>query len=67
VEGGWGHARTIARRKTQGERGGYAYLHSAVDGHSRLGCTEAFSDGKAATAIGFMHRARAWFAAHGIT
>lgn len=43
------------------------YLHSAVDGYSRLAYTEALPDEKATTAIGFMHRSRAWFAAHGIT
>lgn len=71
--GGWrthgrgsDHSRTVARSKTKGERSGYVYLHSAVDGYSRLAYTEALPDEKAATAIGFMHRARVWFAAHGI-
>lgn len=41
------------------------YLHSAVDGFSRLAYTEALSAEKASTAIGFMNRARACFAAHG--
>jgi transposase InsO family protein len=45
----------------------YVYLHSAVDGHTRLAYTEPLPDEKAATAIGFLNRARAWFAAHGIT
>ena len=40
------------------------YLHSAVDGFSRLAYTEALTDEKASTAIGFMHRARVFFAAH---
>jgi hypothetical protein len=40
-------------------RGGYVYLHSAVDGFSRLAYTEALPDEKAATAIAFLHRARA--------
>ncbi len=43
------------------------YLHSAVDGHTRLAYTEPLPDEKASTAITFLHRARAWFAAHGIT
>jgi transposase InsO family protein len=72
--GGWrihgknsDHARQVARRKKKKtERGGYVYLHSAVDGYSRLAYTEALPDEKAATAVGFMHRARAWFAAHGV-
>lgn len=71
--GGWrihgknsGQARQVARRKGKSERGGYVYLHSAVDGYSRLAYTEALPDKKAVTAIGIMHRARAWFAANGI-
>jgi hypothetical protein len=55
------------RRRDKSERGGYVYLHSAIDGYSRLPYTEALPDEKAVTAIGFLHRARAWFAANGIT
>lgn len=54
------------RGKTRGQRARYTYLHSAVDGYSRLAYTEALPDEKARTAIGFVHRARAFFAAHGI-
>lgn len=71
--GGWrahgrdsSQARHVASRKKKTERGGYVYLHSAVDGYSRLAYTEALSDERAGTAIAFLHRARAWFAAHGI-
>lgn len=59
--------RHVAQRKRKTERGGYAYLHSAIDGYSRLAYTEALPDEKAVTAIAFMHRARAWFTAHGIS
>ena len=59
-------AKQVARAKTAGTSGGYVYLHSAVDGFSRLAYTEALPDEKAHTAIGFTHRARAFFAAHGI-
>ena len=72
--GGWrAHGRgsdqamTAERAKRKTKRGGYVYLHSAVDGYSRLAYTEALPDERATTAIAFMHRARAWFAAHGIT
>ncbi|KQW17222.1 IS481 family transposase [Streptomyces sp. Root369] len=72
--GGWrvhgrgsSHAKTVERRKSRGARGGYVYLHSAVDGFSRLAYTEALPDERSATAVAFLHRARAWFAAHGIT
>ncbi|MGC7103187.1 helix-turn-helix domain-containing protein, partial [Amycolatopsis lurida] len=59
--------RRVARSKTRGQRARYTYLHSAIDGYSRLAYTEALPDEKAATAIGFTHRARAFFAQHGIT
>jgi len=71
--GGWrAHGRGSAqhraarRAKTAGARAGYPYLHSAIDGYSRLAYTEALPDETAATAIAFFHRARVWFAAHGI-
>lgn len=60
-------ARAVERAKAKGARAGYVYLHSAVDGHTRLAYTEALTDEKAATAIGFVNRAKAFFAAHGIT
>ncbi len=42
-------------------------MKSRIDGHSRLAYTEHLPDEKATTTIGFYHRARAFFAAHGIT
>lgn len=60
-------ARAVARHKTKGARRGYVYLHSAVDGSSRLAYTEALPDEKTTTAIGFLNRAKAWLAAHGVT
>lgn len=59
--------RATDRAKAAGARAGYVFLHSAVDGYSRLAYTEALTDEKASTAIGFFARARAFFAAHGIT
>lgn len=44
-------AKQVDRQKKSGERGGYVYLHSAVDGYSQLAYTEALPDEKAATAI----------------
>ncbi|TDQ04794.1 transposase IS481 family protein [Labedaea rhizosphaerae] len=60
-------ARTKIRTKTSGTRTGYTYLHTAIDGFSRLAYTEALPDETARTAIAFTHRARAFLAAHGIT
>lgn len=59
--------KAVARAKKRGAKSGYVYLHSAIDGHSRLAYTEALPDEKAMTAVAFLDRARAWFAAHGIT
>lgn len=60
-------ARAVERTKQRGARRGYVYLHSAVDGNTRLAFTEALEDEKGATAAGFLDRARIWFAEHGIT
>lgn len=72
--GGWrvhgrdsSEARAVARAKARGSRAGYVYLHSAIDGHTRLAYTEALENEQAATAIAFLDRARDWFAKHGIT
>jgi transposase InsO family protein len=59
--------RAKARRsRHRGAKAGYVYLHSAVDGYSRAAYTEHLPDEKASTTIAFFHRARAFFAAHGI-
>ena len=70
--GGWrahgrnsDQARAAARSKTTTGKRGYVYLHSAVDGFTRMAYTEPLPDEKTATTVGFMHRAKVWFAAHG--
>lgn len=72
--GGWrihgrgsDQAKTVGRAKSAGAKRGYTYLHSAVDGFSRLAYTEPLTDEKGATAAAFLARAKVWFAAHGIT
>ena len=55
-----------AGRKNRTARG-YAYLHTALDDHSRLAYTEDLPDETAATCAGFLTRATAWCAARGIT
>jgi transposase InsO family protein len=65
--GGQGRPR---RRDANGhDRGttGWDYVHVAVDDYSRLAYAEVLSDEKAATAVGFLRRALAFFARHGIT
>jgi transposase InsO family protein len=44
---------------------GWEYVHVAVDDHSRLAYAEVLADEKAATAIGFLRRALAYYQRHG--
>lgn len=60
-------AKAVERTKKRGTRRGYVYLHSAVDGHTRLAYTESLDDEKGITAAEFLERARTWFAENGIT
>ncbi|MEU8994780.1 IS481 family transposase [Streptomyces caniferus] len=71
--GGWrvhgrgsGQAKAVGRAKSAGTKRGYMYLHSALDGFSRLAYTEPLADEKGSTAAAFLARAKAWFAAHGV-
>jgi transposase InsO family protein len=45
---------------------GYDFAHAIVDDHSRLAYVELHPDEKAATVTGFVDRALAFFATHGI-
>jgi transposase InsO family protein len=45
---------------------GYDFAHAIVDDHSRLAYVELHGDEKAATVTGFVERALAFFAEHGI-
>ncbi|GIF48183.1 transposase IS481 family protein [Asanoa ferruginea] len=77
--GGW---RTVGRvqgrrnKTTDGGKGrnrhhnvlmGHAYVHTAIDDHTRLAYAEIHDDETADTAIGFWRRAVAWFATRGVT
>ncbi len=48
-------------------RAGWEAVHVCVDDTSRVAYVEVLPDEKAVTCIGFLDRAIAWFAAHGIT
>jgi transposase InsO family protein len=50
------------RRRTVG----WEYVHIAVDDHSRLAYAEVLANERAATAAGFLRRAVAYYARHGI-
>ena len=68
--GGWrAHGRAARPSTTQTKKAaiGYAFVHSAVDGYSRLAYSEVLGDEQAATATAFWERADAFFRSHGIT
>jgi transposase InsO family protein len=68
--GGWrAHGRSTEMRIKKNKEGriGYAFVHSAVDDHSRLAYSEVHDDEKTITAVAFWKRAQAFFEAHGIT
>jgi transposase len=58
-----GVARVRAARAGAASSRGYAYIHHAVDDHSRLAYSEIHTDERKETAIGFLTRARAFFTA----
>jgi len=62
--GGWrAHGRS---EQVRGRGIGFDYVHAAVDDHTRLAYAEIHPDEKGATAAGFLTRAAAYFAQHGI-
>jgi transposase InsO family protein len=59
---------TVRRRgQVRGPLLGTAFVHTVIDDYSRVAYAEICSDEKAATAIGVLQRAVAWFAEHGVT
>lgn len=67
--GGW-RAHGRANREATKDRSakvGFDYVHSLVDDHSRLAYSEILPDEQGPTCAGFLQRAAAYFAAHGIT
>jgi transposase-like protein len=65
------HGRASAQHRTRsakpGSGPGYDYIHAAVDDRSRLAYAEVLGDERAPTCAGFLLRAAAFYAAHGIT
>lgn len=69
-QGDRNRAATDTQRRKGYNRGpliGTAFVHTVIDDHSRVAYAEIHADEKAATAIGVLHRAAAWFAGHGVT
>jgi transposase InsO family protein len=60
-----GH-RVHGDRRTRSRGIGWEYVHVAIDDATRLAYVEVLADEKAATAVGFLRRAIAHFAAFGI-
>ena len=58
-----GRPRTTAGRPNLG----YAYIHTAIDDHSRLAYSEILPDEQGPTAAAFWARAHAWYARCGIS
>jgi transposase InsO family protein len=54
------------RGRSVESRVGYDFAHAIVDDHSRLAYVELHDNEKAATVTGFVERALAYFAEHGI-
>ncbi|MGY1605532.1 IS481 family transposase, partial [Geodermatophilus sp. SYSU D00815] len=67
--GGWrAHGRDSRQRALarSAPRVGYEFVHCAIDDHTRLAYAEIHPDERAETCAGFLRRAAAWFADHGI-
>jgi transposase InsO family protein len=56
-----------ANTRDQRNMVGFDYVHAAVDDHTRRAYAETHADEKGTTAAGFLTRAAAYFADHGIT
>jgi transposase InsO family protein len=65
IRKGAGH-RVTGKRTRQAEGVGWERVHVCVDDATRLAYVEVLPDEKALTAIGFLKRAIAFYAAHGI-
>ena len=65
IERGAGH-RATGRRTSHARGAGWEFVHVCVDDATRLAYVEVLRDEKATTAIGFLRRALAFYAAHGI-
>ena len=65
--GGWrAHGRAHEKGRWHKTKVGYAFVHSAIDGYSRLAYSEVLANELGVTAAGFWDRATAFFARHGI-
>ena len=68
AQGGKNRAATAGKPRSRhhNPKMGTAFVHTVLDDHSRVAYAEIHDDETAATAIGVLHRAVAWFAARGV-
>jgi transposase InsO family protein len=66
IGNGPGHRVRGTRQGTRSRGAGWEFVHVCVDDATRLAYVEVLGDEKAKTAIGFLRRALAFYAAHGI-
>jgi len=64
--GGWRIHGWDTRNRLKGFGLGYAFIHAAVDDHSRLAYAEVLADEGRETCAAFWLRAKGWFSEHGI-
>lgn len=62
-----GHRVTGTRTGNRNRGAGWEAVHVAVDDTTRLAYIEILPDERGVTAVGFLQRAVAWFATHGVT
>lgn len=62
---GIGH-RITGSRRNRARGSGWEYAHVCIDDHSRLAYVEVLPNERKESAIGFLKRALAWFAGHGV-
>jgi len=67
VTGNRGSQNANRRAQRRGGPAGWEYVHVCVDDATRLAYAEVLDDERAVTAVGFLRRAIAFYAAHGIT
>ena len=66
IERGAGH-RVTGKRTRQAKGAGWERVHVCIDDATRLAYVEVLGDEKARTAVGFLKRAIAFYAVHGIS
>jgi transposase InsO family protein len=65
IQRGAGH-RVTGKRTSQAKGAGWEFVHVCVDDATRLAYVEVLANERATTAIGFLRRAIAFYATHGI-